>query len=87
MGRKIWSVGWRIVLCALLLAWIFNTIFTNEGKLAVERDGQKWEHLTHTQQVEAAWHHGPRELWREPRDVVAGGDDEHITGVVVEPRQ
>jgi glycosyltransferase 2 family protein len=62
--RKLWSLGWRLGLCALLLVWIFHSIFTNEGRLAVERDGGVWDHLATGDQWRAAWQHGPRELWR-----------------------
>ncbi len=62
-GKKIWTTGWRVALCALLLIWIFHSIFLREGRTAVENLGQHWGQLTRMQQWEAAWHHGPRQLW------------------------
>jgi uncharacterized protein (TIRG00374 family) len=63
-ARKIWKIGWRLAVCALLMAWILQTIFQNEGRLAWERQGHSWSQLSRTQQWQAAWSHGPRELWR-----------------------
>ena len=49
--------------CALLMAWILQAIFQNEGRLAWQRQGHSWSQLSRTQQWRAAWWHGPRELW------------------------
>lgn len=62
-GKKIWSVVWRVLVCALLLGWIFHAIFTNEAKLAVAKTGGNWTQLSKTQQWESAWKLGPPELW------------------------
>jgi uncharacterized protein (TIRG00374 family) len=45
------------------MAWILHTIFQNEGRLAWERQGHSWSQLTRMEQWQAAWSHGPRELW------------------------
>ena len=63
-GRKIWTVGWRLLVCALLMLWILHAIFLNEGKSVFERQGGKWESLSRSAQWESAWTHGPRELWQ-----------------------
>ena len=47
----------------LLLLWILQSIFLNEGRLAWERQGQSWPGLSRRQQWQAAWSSGPRELW------------------------
>ena len=64
--RKIWQLGWRPLVCGLLLAWIFQAIFWNEGYFAWRKLGQSpaWEELTRWQRLEISWTHGPRELWR-----------------------
>jgi len=62
-ARKIWKIGWRLAVCALLMAWILQAIFQNEGRLAWQRQGHSWSQLSRTQQWRAAWWHGPRELW------------------------
>ena len=33
-ARKIWKISWRLAVCLLLLGWIFQAIFYNEGRLA-----------------------------------------------------
>jgi len=58
--KKIWKIGWRTGLCALLLVWIFHSIFLNEGKLAT---GANWDQLPRGEQWHKAWTLGPRELW------------------------
>ncbi len=51
-------------MCAVLLAWIFHSIFLNEGRLAWQREGHAWSELSRAEQWQAAWTHGPPELWR-----------------------
>ena len=65
--RNIWGPFWRLSLCGLLLLWICHAIFTNEGRLALQKQGLDWNHLARTQQWQAAWTHGPRELWHTLR--------------------
>jgi len=45
------------------MIWILHSIFLNEGRLAWERQGHNWRELTRVEQWQAAWSHGPRELW------------------------
>ena len=61
--KKIWSVGWRVGLCVLLLTWIFHSIFVREGKQAVGGE-VKWNQLSRGEQWHKAWTIGPQELWR-----------------------
>jgi uncharacterized protein (TIRG00374 family) len=72
--RKLLSVAWRLAVCALLLAWIFQTIFWNEGQLAWQKSAQQpaWSQLTRAQRLEVSWTHGPRELWRNVSSVRPG---------------
>jgi uncharacterized protein (TIRG00374 family) len=61
--KDIWRATWRTAVCVLLLAWIFHSIFLNEGKYAAEQAGLKWTDLTRAQQWHKAWTAGPQELW------------------------
>ena len=63
-GKQIWRVAWRVAVCLLLLAWIFQAIFWNEGKIAWEQAGSDWESLTRWERLEVAWTEGPPGLWR-----------------------
>ena len=63
-GRKIWSAGWRFGVCALLLLWIFHSIFLQEGQLAWQDQASGWSRLTTSQKWGVAWSSGPRGLWR-----------------------
>jgi hypothetical protein len=61
---KVWRTAWRLVVCGLLMFGIFHSIFTQEGRLALERKGIDWGTLSYGGQWRAAWSHGPVELWR-----------------------
>ena len=63
-GQKLWSLSWRLAVCGALMLWILHTIFVREGRLAIDREGRQWDTLARPEQWQAAWHHGPRELWR-----------------------
>ena len=58
--RKIWKLCWQIGLCLVLLAWIFHSIFSNEGRAATAN----WSQLSRAEQWKIAWTVGPHELWR-----------------------
>ena len=62
-GRKMWNVAWRIIVCAVLLAWIFHAIFSNEAQLAAKEQGIDWRALSKPEQWKLAWKLGPTELW------------------------
>ncbi len=59
-----WSVGWRVMVCLLLLLWIFHSIFLTEGRLWAQGNGWQWEQMSRGQQWHLAWSKGPRDLWR-----------------------
>jgi uncharacterized protein (TIRG00374 family) len=52
------------LVCALLLAWILHAIFLREGQLTLSQQGVDWQKLSRAEKWEAAWQHGPKELWR-----------------------
>lgn len=71
-GKKTWKVAWRIVVCILLLGWIFHAIFTNEAKIAAERNNLPWKELPRSEQWKQAWQNGPSELWHSVSHIEPG---------------
>ncbi len=61
--KSFWSLAWRIAVCVLLLGWIFQAIFWNEGKISWERTGRDWTALSKWERVSVAWTYGPAGLW------------------------
>src|SRR5437867_5412146 len=60
----VWRIGWRVAVGALLLCWIFHSIFLNEGKLAAQQElGLSWDSLSKTEQWKIGWTRGPAKLW------------------------
>jgi len=51
------------VVCALLLLWIFHSIFLNEAKSAWPGGETVWDALSPAEQRQAAWTDGPSALW------------------------
>ncbi|MGZ8899547.1 MAG: lysylphosphatidylglycerol synthase transmembrane domain-containing protein [Limisphaerales bacterium] len=62
-ARNLWKLTWRIGVCVLLLGWIFQAIFYNEGRITWERLGRDWTTLTRWERLEVAWKYGPAGLW------------------------
>ena len=60
--KKLWQTGWRVGLCALLLLWIFHSIFVNEARLA--HPANEWAQLTRQAQWRLGWSEGPARLWQ-----------------------
>jgi uncharacterized protein (TIRG00374 family) len=71
-AAKIWRVSWRLAVCGVLMLWIFHSIFMNEGRQTLQDQGQAWDKLSRAEQWQAAWKHGPPELWKELRQVRPG---------------
>jgi glycosyltransferase 2 family protein len=59
--KKIWQIGWRIALCAVLLLWIFHCIFVNEARIS--HPGE-WPNLSQSDQWRLGWNEGPPALWQ-----------------------
>jgi len=57
--KKFWQIGWRLALCAVLLLWIFHSIFVNEARIAHVAD---WSDLTRVEKWKLGWQEGPRAL-------------------------
>lgn len=57
------GILWRVLLCLLLLSWVFHQIIVEKGRSAFEQQGGVWETLSRTQQWRAAWTRSPEELW------------------------
>jgi uncharacterized membrane protein YbhN (UPF0104 family) len=58
-----WQTSWRLAVGALLLLWIFHSIFLNEARHAALAKGQDWSGFTRGEQWSLGWRHGPSELW------------------------
>lgn len=65
--KAAWRIGWRVALCAFLLAWIFQSIFLSVGRTSAAASGLDWDQLARLEQWRIAWTSGPRELWRTLR--------------------
>ncbi len=63
-ARKVWQVGWRLVVCAVLLLWICHSIFASEAQGICENRGLAWDTLSRAEQWRLAWTTGPLNLWR-----------------------
>lgn len=64
----------RIAICTLLLAWVFQSIFWDEGKRfwEAQENVAAWNELSRGERLQVSWEHGPRELWRNIRQVKGG---------------
>jgi uncharacterized protein (TIRG00374 family) len=67
--KKGLSVGLRIGFCALLLLWIFHSIFLSQGKIAAQNSGLDWSKMDRAQQWHLAWTTGPHDLWQTLRTI------------------
>lgn len=67
--RQIWNISWRVAVCVLLLAWIFQLIFYNEARVAFQKAGQDWGALTKLARFQAAWSYGPTGILNTLKDV------------------
>jgi len=62
-AKKVWKIAWRLGVCLLLLAWIFQAIFYDEGRQAWEGPGKNWQALTRIERFEIALKFGPPAVW------------------------
>ena len=60
--KKLWQTSWRLALCAILLTWIFHSIFVNEARL--KEGKEEFNKLPRTEQWQRGWATGPGELAR-----------------------
>jgi uncharacterized membrane protein YbhN (UPF0104 family) len=86
--KKIWSTGWRVAVGAVLLLWIFHSIFVNEAREQskckdpaqcaplVDRgqtiDYAQWQTLARTEQWRLGWTYGPPALGQTLQSVHPG---------------
>lgn len=63
VGKKNWTIVWRISVAVVLLGWIFHAIFSIEAKLSLANQGVFWDSLSKSQQLRQAWSLGPKGLW------------------------
>lgn len=81
-AKKIWSASWRVAVGALLLLWIFHSIFVNEARELGKRgelfdQGTKvtWTNDQQPPRMEQwryGWKYGPPALWKALRSVNPG---------------
>jgi glycosyltransferase 2 family protein len=71
-AKKIWQITWRIGVCLLLLAWIFQAIFYDEGRQAWVEMGRDWESLTRVERFQIALRYGPPSIWQTLRSMENG---------------
>ena len=57
--KRFWQIGWRLALCALLLLWIFHSIFVNEARIA---HASNWAGLDRFEKWKLGWQEGPAAL-------------------------
>ena len=63
MNKKVRCLSWQILVCLILLAWLFHSIFLKEGRQAAEQQGINWQALSSSEQWRFGWHYGPIDLW------------------------
>lgn len=63
--KRAWKIGWRVLVCIVLLTWILHAIFLNEARAAARQRGADWDSLPRSEQWQQAWTHGPHELWAQ----------------------
>jgi glycosyltransferase 2 family protein len=66
-AQSFWKLGWRAGVTAILLVWIFHTIFVSEARGHAHELGLVWEQLSRLEQWRLAWTIGPPELWNTLR--------------------
>src|SRR5688572_294078 len=71
-AKKIWKVAWRLGVCLLLLAWIFQAIFYDEGKQAWQGPGKDWNGLSRVERWQIALKYGPGAVWATLRSMESG---------------
>src|SRR5258706_13831639 len=71
-AKKIWKIAWRIGVCLLLLAWIFQAIFYDEGRQAWVSMGRDWQSLTRIERFQIALRYGPPSIWDKLRSMENG---------------
>ena len=71
-AKKIWKITWRIGVCLLLLAWIFQAIFYDEGRQAWVEMGKDWQSLTRIERFQIALQYGPPSIWQTLKSMENG---------------
>lgn len=69
---KVWKIAWRLGVCLLLLAWIFQAIFYDEGRQAWQQPGRDWQSLTRAERFKIALEYGPPQVWAHLKQMETG---------------
>lgn len=74
MGKRFIKIAPKLLVCILLMAWIIQAIFWDEGKRAWEQQGKSpgWDQLTRTERLQISWTYGPPELWKSLTTIEPG---------------
>lgn len=67
--KRFWQIGWRLALCAVLLLWIFHSIFVNEARIG---HSTGWSGLSRIEQWKLGWQEGPEALVRTVASIHRG---------------
>ena len=59
-----WRTALRLMICAVLLVWIGQVIFSSEAESALRAQGQDWHGLGGWERFRLTWSIGPWELWK-----------------------
>jgi uncharacterized protein (TIRG00374 family) len=78
-AKKVWQIAWKLGVCLLLLGWIFQAIFYDEGRQAwvAERGNSihasnDWIGLTRWERFEIALQYGPPAVWATLKSMETG---------------
>src|SRR5256885_1441987 len=71
-AKKIWKIAWRIGVCLLLLGWIFQATFYDEGRQAAIEAGNDWQQLSRVDGFLFSIRYGPPALLETLRSMENG---------------
>lgn len=60
--QKAWSIGWRLALAGLLMAWAFHAIFHDQVRILLQSQGQDLDALARADRWWTVWKLGPSQL-------------------------
>lgn len=73
-AQKIWKIAWRLAVCLLLLAWIFQAIFWDEGRQTweIKNPAKAWAALSRADRFKIALEYGPPAVFQTLRSMENG---------------
>lgn len=70
--HPIFKTGLRLIVCLLLLTWIFHAIFAHEARVSLSKSSTEWDQLPRDERWRVAWTQGPAGLWKTLSSVRPG---------------